>query len=221
MRALMCLCLFIGTIDALDNAYLPASQIYAPQRPVATEYFTYTAPPEDGDTGAPLHQAARQLAKALSPAQQVVFIRTPETNLYTLTAKQLASRNALDIFVLQRQTDASALSQQQAAIEQQLRQKPSVHFVKYRTPADVSRALATLRGGYDQLPGKSISHAIESADVFELNPPPPTRPPLDRVIFKILPKDGSEYETHEEANELETAKVQALFREYLPPRQRR
>ncbi|XP_033245903.1 uncharacterized protein LOC108153963 [Drosophila miranda] len=232
MRTLMSISLLFSISHALNNAYLPANSDYAPKRPLATEYFTYAAPPDE-DQAAPW-QAARQLAKALVPPQQVVFIRTPETNIFTLTAKQLASQNPLDIYVLQRQADTAALAQQQAAIQQQAEHKPSVHFVKYRTPADVTRALASLRSGYDQLPGNSISHAIETADVFEVKPqlqtlsqpviPQTVRPPVPQtirqpepVIFKILPKGGSDYEVHEEATELEMARLQALFREYLPP----
>ncbi|XP_020811135.1 uncharacterized protein LOC110186330 [Drosophila serrata] len=212
--------LFLGTSHALGDVYLPAVQR---AKPVATEYFTYAAPPEEDHT-APW-QAARQLAQVLSPPQQVVFIRTPETNLFTLTAKQLANSNSLDIFVLQRQADAAALAQQQAAIQQQAaNHQPSVHFVKYRTPADVTRALSALRSDYDRLPGNSISHAVEKADVLHLNPPTvrPSSPPSPApVIFKIRPKDSAEYETHELASDLEMAKLQALFREYLPPGKRR
>ncbi|BFF92108.1 uncharacterized protein DMAD_10237 [Drosophila madeirensis] len=241
MRTLMSISLLFGISHALNNAYLPA-----PERPLSTEYFTYAAPPDE-DQSAPW-QAARQLAKALAPPQQVVFIRTPETNLFTLTAKQLASQNPLDIYVLQRQADTAALAQQQAAIQQQAEHRPSVHFVKYRTPADVTRALASLRNGYDQLPGNSISHAIETADVFEVKQQQTVRQSVPQiiqqpvpqfiqrpvpqfiqqsapqisqkpepVIFKILPKGGSDYEVHEEATELEMARLQALFREYLPP----
>lgn len=159
----------------------------------------------------------------------MVFIRTPETNLFTLTAKQLAAHNALDIYVLQRQMDAAALEQQRLAIEQQLGHKPSVHFVKYRTPADVSRALNSLRSSYDRLPGRTSSHALETAKVIQLNPlqqkqavPRPQQlPQIEPVVFKILPKHGADYETHEQVNELEAAKLQALFRQYLPPAKRR
>lgn len=166
----------------------------------------------------------------------MVFIRTPETNLFTLTAKQLAARNALDIYVLQRQMDAAALEQQRLAIEQQVGRKPSVHFVKYRTPADVSRALNSLRSSYDRLPGRTSNHAVETAKVIELNPsqqqqyqqqlqpqprPQQAQPQAEPVVFKILPKNGADYETHEQANEVEAAKLQALFRQYLPPAQRR
>ncbi|KAH8359314.1 hypothetical protein KR093_005739, partial [Drosophila rubida] len=214
---------------ALNNAYLPASQGYTQHSPLATEYYSYSAPPEEDQT-LPL-QAARQLAKAFTPPQQVVFIRTPETNLFTLTAKQLAAQNALDIYVLQRQMDAASLAQQRAVIEQQAGHKPSVHFVKYRTPEDVSRALNSLRTSYDQLPGKTSVHAVETAKVIQLNPPaaaaapavaaPQYRPQPEPVVFKILPKGGVNYETHEQANELEAAKLQALFRQYLPPGQKR
>lgn len=175
------------------------------------------------------------MAKAITPPQQVVFIRTPETNLFTLTAKQLAAHNALDIYVLQRQMDAAALEQQRLAIEQQLGHKPSVHFVKYRTPVDVSRALNSLRSSYDRLPGRTSSHALKTAKVIELNPlqhqqqqqlqqavPRPQQlHQSEPVVFKILPKNGADYETHEQVNELEAAKLQALFRQYLPPAKRR
>ncbi|XP_060647092.1 uncharacterized protein LOC132785115 [Drosophila nasuta] len=229
MQALMKLGLFLCFSHALavNNAYLPASENYAQHNPLATEYYSYTAPAED-DQSLPLQAAARQLAKAFTPPQQVVFIRTPETNLFTLTAKQLAAQNALDIYVLQRQMDTASLEQQRAAIEQQAGHKPSVHFVKYRTPEDVTRALNSLRSGYDQLPGKTSVHAVETAKVIQLNPavtaaplPPPPPPQYrqqspEQVVFKILPKGGVDYETHEQANELETAKLQALFRQYLP-----
>lgn len=206
---------------ALNNAYLPSSQDYAPRSQLSTEYFSYSAPPEEDQTQ---HlQAARQLAKAFTPPQQVVFIRTPETNLFTQTAKQLAAQNSLNIYVLQRQLDAATLDQQRAAIEQQSGHKPTVHFVKYRTPEDVSNALNSLRSSYDQLPGRSHIHAVETAKVIQLNPPPQhsSRQQPEPVVFKILPKNGANYETHEQANELEAAKLQALFRPYLPPGQKR
>ncbi|KAH8310359.1 hypothetical protein KR044_000911 [Drosophila immigrans] len=223
----------------MNNAYLPA------RHPLATEYYSYSAPQEEDQT-LPLQAAARQLAKAFTPPQQVVFIRTPETNLFTLTAKQLAAQNALDIYVLQRQMDAASLEQQRAAIEQQAGHKPSVHFVKYRTPEDVSRALNTLRTSYDQLPGRTSIHAVETAKVIQLQPAAPQpqpqfhfhsqpqpqpqiqyrqqpqpEPQPEPVVFKILPKGGVDYETHEQANEVEAAKLQALFRQYLPPGQKR
>uniref|UniRef100_A0A6P4EGY0 Uncharacterized protein LOC108043307 n=1 Tax=Drosophila rhopaloa TaxID=1041015 RepID=A0A6P4EGY0_DRORH len=215
MHSLLFIWLFLGMCHGLGDVYLPAGNGVAPGRQLATEYFTYDAPAEE-DQSAPL-ESARQLAQVLSPPQQVVFIRTPETNLFSLTAKQLAVNNPLDIFVLHRQADADALAQQQAAIQQQVTEKPSVHFVKYKTPADVTRALSALRSDYDRLPGNSINHAVEKADVFQLKPQP-TEPP---VIFKIRPKDSTEYEVHEQATELETAKLQALFRAYLPPGIRR
>ncbi|KAH8295380.1 hypothetical protein KR018_010436 [Drosophila ironensis] len=226
--SLQILWLILGTCQALGDVYLPAAANEASgglkEGRLATEYFEYTAPSEE-DTITPW-QSARQLAQAISPPQQVVFIRTPETNLFSLTAKQLAANNPLDIFVLQRQADAAVLAQQQVSIEQQVVKQPSVHFVKYRTPADVTRALSSLRSDYDRLPGNSISHAIEKATVFHLNPP---QAPVSArqgstptpVIFKIRPRDSKEYETHEQASELETAQLQALFREYLPPTKRR
>ncbi|XP_033167395.1 uncharacterized protein LOC117145743 [Drosophila mauritiana] len=215
MLSLMLLWTFIGFCQGLGEVYLPAENEVSSGGKLATEYFTYAAPPEE-DQVAPW-QSARELAKVLSPPQQVVFIRTPETNIFSLTAKQLAVNNPLDIFVLHRQADADALAKQQAAIQQQVAEKPSVHFVKYRTPADVTRALSALRSDYDRLPGNSISHAIEKADVLQLKPQTTETP----VIFKIRPKDSDYYETHEPASELETAKLQALFREYLPPGKRR
>lgn len=125
--------------------------------------------------------------------------------------------------------DAAALEQQRLAIEQQLGHRPSVHFVKYRTPADVSRALNSLRSSYDRLPGRTSSHALETAKVIQLNPlqqqqvvPRPQQlRKTEPVVFKILPKHGTDYETHEQVNELEAAKLQALFRQYLPPAKRR
>ncbi|XP_017079651.1 uncharacterized protein LOC108113570 [Drosophila eugracilis] len=215
MYSLLVLSLFLGISHGLGDVYLPAGNEVSTGGKLATEYFTYAAPPEE-DLMAPW-QSARQLAQVLSPPQQVVFIRTPETNLFSLTAKQLAVNNPLDIFVLHRQADADALAQQQAAIQQQATDKPSVHFVKYKTSADVTRALSALRSDYDRIPGNSINHAIEKANVIQLKPQPTETP----VIFKIRPKDSDEYETHEQASELETAKLQALFREYLPPGKRR
>ncbi|XP_017131116.1 uncharacterized protein LOC108148580 [Drosophila elegans] len=215
-RSLLFLWLFLGLSYGLGDVYLPAGRDVAPGRQLATEYFTYDAPQEE-DQAAPW-QSARQLAQVLSPPQQVVFIRTPETNLFSLTAKQLAVNSPLDIFVLHRLADADALAQQQAAIQQQATEKPSVHFVKYRTPADVTRALSALRSDYDRLPGNSVNHAVEKAHVLQLNPQPTTETP---VIFKIRPKDSADYEVHEQATELETAKLQALFRDYLPPGKRR
>jgi len=200
----------------LGDVYLPAENEVINGGKLATEYFTYDAPPEEDQDQSPW-QSARQLAQVLSPPQQVVFIKTPETNLFSMTAKQLAVNNPLDIFVLHRQADADALAKQQALIEQQSTEKPSVHFVKYRTPADVTRALSALRSDYDRLPGNTINHAIEKANVIKLEPQTTETP----VIFKIRPKDSQEYETHEQASELETAKLQALFREYLPPGKRR
>ncbi|ALC46134.1 TwdlS, partial [Drosophila busckii] len=171
---------------------------------VATQYFSYSAPAEEDQTLQ--SQAARQLAQAFQPAQQVVFIRSPETNLFTLTAKQLAARNALDIYVLQRQTDAATLQLQRAAIEQQLGQQPTVRFVKYRTPADANRALSSLRANYEQLPGRSISHALETANVIKLHSP---------SLNVVVPQ------ANYEPQELETAQLQSLFRQYLPPAQER
>ncbi|EDV92632.1 uncharacterized protein LOC6563282 [Drosophila grimshawi] len=211
--------LFLCTSHAFDpnNAYLPASNDYVERSPIATEYFSYSAPQEE-DQNLPL-QTARQLANAFSPPHQVVFIRTPESNLFTQTAKHVAERNSLDIYVLQQQMDTAALAQQKAAIQQQASPKPTVHFVKYRTPADVSRALSTLKGNYDQLPGRSYSHAVEAAKVLQLDQPQRIGQ-HEPVVFKILPKNSANYETHEPVTELETAKLQSLFQPYLPPAHR-
>nr|XP_016998381.2 uncharacterized protein LOC108058259 [Drosophila takahashii] len=216
MLSLLLLWLFVGLTLGLGDVYLPAGNEFVSGGKLATEYFTYAAPPEDQEDQTPW-QSARQLAQIISPPQQVVFIRTPETNVFSLTAKQLAVNNPLDIFVLHRQADADALAKQQALIQQQVTEKPSVHFVKYRTPADVTRALSALRSDYDRLPGNSIIHAVEKAEVLQLKPQTTETP----VIFMIRPKDSQDYETHEQASELETAKLQALFREYLPPGKRR
>jgi len=93
--------------------------------------------------------------------------------------------------VLHRQADADALAKQQALIEQQSTEKPSVHFVKYRTPADVTRALSALRSDYDRLPGNTINHAIEKANVIKLEPQTTETP----VIFKIRPKNSQDWVT--------------------------
>lgn len=154
-----------------------------------TEFFTFS-PPKDYNE---VKDAAR-LASVIRP-QRVIFIRTPEKNIFSLTAEQLAKKESLNIFVLTRDTNVGGLLSQYKEIREQVGQKPTVHFVKYRTPEDIDRAKQAIYNNFEAIPGPSQYHEEINVPVHDFNaqstetveePPAGNDSYESPVIFRII-----------------------------------
>ncbi|XP_017488795.1 PREDICTED: uncharacterized protein LOC108377042 [Rhagoletis zephyria] len=121
------------------------------------EYFTYTAPEHEfGDAG-----NNDQLANSLKKNLRVIFIKGPENTGLENAALQLAKSVGDDrtaIYVLNKQADIGDLANKLQSLNHQNANKPEVHFVKYRTPADAENAQHAIQSQYDGLGGPSSSH---------------------------------------------------------------
>lgn len=132
------------------------------------EFFSYSAPEEDFNDVA----AAERLAGEMRKNLRVIFIKTPENNALTNAALQLAKQSAESktaIYVLTKQTDISALSNQLQNIQQTTQSKPDVHFVKYRTPEDAVRAQQLIQREFDTLGGTTRVSNEDVAPVIDFS----------------------------------------------------
>ncbi|CAD6993510.1 uncharacterized protein LOC101463071 [Ceratitis capitata] len=130
------------------------------------EFFTYTAPEHEfndaGDAG--------QLGNSLKKNLRVVFIKGPENSGLENAALQLA-KSAGDertaIYVLSKQADIGDLANKLQSLNHHNANKPEVHFVKYRTPADAENAKQAIQSQYDGLGGNTSSHNGGVAPVLD------------------------------------------------------
>lgn len=188
--------------------YIPQVQQQQQQQPqleYKTEYFTFSAPDIFND----IQKDAQRLAALLQP-QKVIFIRSPETNIFSLAAKHLSARNSLDIYVLSRQTNPASLAEQLMEIKEEYAQKPQVHFIKYSTAEDVERAKDIIKSSYNILPGPQHNYNEGDAPVIDLS----SKADTDNlpVVFKILNKSSRGYQTFQYPSE----NVQNAEKQYLP-----
>lgn len=103
---------------------------------------------------------------------RVIFIKGPENTGIENAALQLA-KSAADqrtaIYVLNKQADISDLANKLNALSKNKDNKPEVHFVKYRTPADAEKAQRTIQAEYETLPGSSSSSNGGTAPVLDFS----------------------------------------------------
>ncbi|XP_065364165.1 uncharacterized protein LOC135957360 [Calliphora vicina] len=139
------------------------------------EFFTYSAPEGAFDDG----NAADKIAGALKKNLRVVFIKGPENSGLENAALQLAKSAADErtaIYVLNKQADIGDLANKLNALNKNNNNKPEVHFVKYRTPADAENAQRTIQSQYDSLPGTSSSSNGGAAPVLDFASKAPASP---------------------------------------------
>ncbi|TMW46765.1 hypothetical protein DOY81_008158 [Sarcophaga bullata] len=132
------------------------------------EFYTFSAPEGDFHDG----NAAEKISHALKRNLRVVFIKGPEQTGIENAALQLA-KSAADqrtaIYVLSKQADISDLTNKLSALSKNKDNKPEVHFVKYRTPADAENAQRTIQAQYDSLPGTSSTSNSDNAPVLDFS----------------------------------------------------
>ncbi|KAM7360663.1 uncharacterized protein ACRADG_006770 [Cochliomyia hominivorax] len=130
------------------------------------EFFTFSAPEGEFDDG----NAADKIAGTLKKNLRVIFIKGPENAGLENAALQLAKSAANErtaIYVLNKQADIGDLANKLNSLNKNNNNKPEVHFVKYRTPADAENAQRTIQSQYDSLPGSSSSSNGGTAPVLD------------------------------------------------------
>ncbi|XP_065358785.1 uncharacterized protein LOC135952765 [Calliphora vicina] len=130
------------------------------------EFFTYSAPEGAFDD----NNANKQLANSLKSGLRVIFIKGPENSGLENAALQLAKsagEQRTAIYVLNKQADIGDLANKLNSLNKNNANKPEVHFVKYRTPADAENAQRAIQGQYEGLGGKSSSHNGGVAPVLD------------------------------------------------------
>ncbi|XP_053946935.1 uncharacterized protein LOC128855783 isoform X1 [Anastrepha ludens] len=157
-----------GAVDLSGLAPSGGAQLSQPIQPAQNEYnkefYTYSAPEQEfSDIG-----ANDNIANSLKKNLRVVFIKGPENTGLENAALQLA-KSAGDertaIYVLNKQADIGDLANRLNSLQSNSN-KPEVHFVKYRTPADAENAQRAIQSQYDSLPGPSSSSAGGAAPVL-------------------------------------------------------
>ncbi|XP_011181913.1 uncharacterized protein LOC105211916 [Zeugodacus cucurbitae] len=139
------------------------------------EFFTYTAPEHEfndaGDAG--------DLGNSLKKNLRVIFIKGPENSGLENAAVQLAKSAGEErtaIYVLSKQADIGDLANRLQSLNHRSSQKPEVHFVKYRTPADAENAKQAIQAQYDGLGGNTSSHNGGVAPVLDFASKAPAAP---------------------------------------------
>ncbi|XP_036325274.1 uncharacterized protein LOC118738443 [Rhagoletis pomonella] len=164
-----------GSVD-LSGA-VGAAQLSQPIQPANEynkEFYTYSAPENEFDDAGANDQIAHSLKKNL----RVVFIKGPENNGLENAALQLAKAAGDErtaIYVLSKQADIGDLANRLNSLQSNTN-KPEVHFVKYRTPADAENAQRAIQSQYDSLPGPSTSNSGGAAPVLNFASQAPAAP---------------------------------------------
>ncbi|XP_014090601.2 uncharacterized protein [Bactrocera oleae] len=142
---------------------------------VNKEYFTYTAPEHDFNDAGDAGDHANSLKKNL----RVIFIKGPENSGLENAAIQLAKSAGEErtaIYVLSKQADIGDLANKLQSLNHRNSNKPEVHFVKYRTPADAENAKQAIQSQYDGLGGNTSSHNGGVAPVLDFASKAPAAP---------------------------------------------
>ncbi|XP_037808509.1 uncharacterized protein LOC119601566 [Lucilia sericata] len=129
------------------------------------EFFTYSAP-----EGAFDDNSGNQQLGNVKRGLRVIFIKGPENSGLENAALQLAKsagEQRTAIYVLNKQADIGDLANKLNNLNKNNANKPEVHFVKYRTPADAENAQRAIQGQYEGLGGKSSSHNGGVAPVLD------------------------------------------------------
>lgn len=118
------------------------------------EYFLYSAPEEQAQQGTNTQSSVTTIKKNL----RVIFIKAPEHHAVHNAALQIAKQASEDrtaIYVLSKEPDVAEISNQVQQISENVRAKPEVRFIKYRTNEDALNAQRTIQQQYEQLGGTS------------------------------------------------------------------
>ncbi|XP_037955901.1 uncharacterized protein LOC119685629 [Teleopsis dalmanni] len=165
------------------------SQPIQPSSEFNKEFYSYSAPEHEFDDGGANDQIANSLKKNL----RVVFIKGPENSGLENAALQLAKSASDDrtaIYVLSKQADVSNLANKLNQLKSSNANKPEVHFVKYRTPADAENAQRTIQSQYDSLPGSSVSNNGGHAPVLDFASKAPIRQSAPAASLPAAPSSS-------------------------------
>ncbi|KAM7363935.1 uncharacterized protein ACRADG_000658 [Cochliomyia hominivorax] len=165
----------------IENSALDDLQQQFYVKPVKrTEYLTYAVPEDIND----VKDASRLASLLLS--QRVIFIQNPENKLFSLTAEQLANRQSLNIYVLQRQLDAAGLQRELYDKNDRIG-KPNVQFIKYRTPEDIERAKLTVYNDFESIPETSKYHQNHQTPLYKHDTRPQQLQPVQQEQKTQIP----------------------------------
>ncbi|XP_055905310.1 keratin, type II cytoskeletal 1b-like [Eupeodes corollae] len=137
---------------------------------LSKEYFIFSAPEEQAQQGYNTQSITTLLKKNL----RVIFIKAPENNGIHNAALQIAKQATEDrtaIYVLSKEPDVSEIANQVQQISENVRAKPEVRFIKYRTPQDALNAQLSIQQQYDALGGSSQSSNEGVAPVLNFASP--------------------------------------------------
>ncbi|XP_055904954.1 uncharacterized protein LOC129940596 [Eupeodes corollae] len=137
---------------------------------LSKEYFIYSAPEEQVHQGSNTQSVSTLLKKNL----RVIFIKAPENNGIHNAALQIAKQATEDrtaIYVLSKEPDVSEIANQAQQISENVRAKPEVRFIKYRTAEDALNAQRTIQQQYEALGGSSQSSNEGVAPVLNFASP--------------------------------------------------
>ncbi|XP_055905172.1 glycine, alanine and asparagine-rich protein-like [Eupeodes corollae] len=137
---------------------------------LSKEYFIFSAPEEQAQQGYNTQSVTTLLKKNL----RVIFIKAPENNGIHNAALQIAKQATEDrtaIYVLSKEPDVSEIANQVQQISENVRAKPEVRFIKYRTPQDAINAQRTIQQQYEELGGSSQSSNEGIAPVLNFASP--------------------------------------------------
>ncbi|XP_075148456.1 uncharacterized protein LOC142222293 [Haematobia irritans] len=118
------------------------------------EFYTFSAPENEFEDAS----ALQRLSGSIKQGLRVIFIKGPENKGLEDAALALAKQAAHQktaIYVLNKQADIGDLANKLNAINHSGKNKPEVHFVKYRTAADAANAQRTIQDQYNALGGNS------------------------------------------------------------------
>ncbi|XP_055850511.1 glycine, alanine and asparagine-rich protein-like [Episyrphus balteatus] len=134
------------------------------------EYFIYSAPEEQVQQG----QNTESIETVIKKNLRVIFIKAPENSAVHNAALQVAKQATEDrtaIYVLSKEPDVSEITSQVQQISENVRAKPEVRFIKYRTNEDALNAQRTIQQQYEALGGTSQSSNEGVAPVLNFASP--------------------------------------------------
>ncbi|XP_055850514.1 glycine, alanine and asparagine-rich protein-like [Episyrphus balteatus] len=134
------------------------------------EYYIYSAPEEQAQEGHNTQSIETVIKKNL----RVIFIKAPENNAVHNAALNIAKQATEDrtaIYVLSKEPDVSEIASQVQQISENVRAKPEVRFIKYRTNEDALNAQRTIQQQYEALGGTSQSSNEGVAPVLNFASP--------------------------------------------------
>ncbi|XP_073818671.1 uncharacterized protein [Musca autumnalis] len=193
MRAFIVLCLVAAACAQSGYNYqaaeyeqsgiVGAASNTAPvQGELEKEFYTFTANDEDFNDPA----ASNQFDNAVKQALRVIFIKGPESSGLEDAALALAKQAGEEqtaIYVLNKQADLSDLANKLNNANDNVNNKPEVHFVKYRTPEDAANAQKAIQEQYNALGGTSqqfnggVAPALNFASQAPVAPAPAASSP--------------------------------------------